>query len=113
MARHVHYSSGTKHERRITDILAQQKRSEGAFLRNQSVAAGMCDGERCAREQTRFADLRADNQPDTGTACSFAYLQRPKSPPILDTRRLISHRAGAPPSSASCGIRTKLSSTMI
>jgi hypothetical protein len=77
MARHVDYSSRTEHERRIADILAQQKRSKGAFLRDQSVTAGVCDGERCAREQTRFADLRADNQPDAGSSCPFDYLQRP------------------------------------
>ena len=78
MARHVDYSSCTEHERRIADILTQQKRAEGSFLRDQAVTAGMCDGERCASEQTRFADLRADNQPDACSPCSFDNLQGPQ-----------------------------------
>ena len=74
MGRKIEHASRTEHQRGIANILGQQERPEAAFLRDQPIVASMGNGQRRPRQETRFTDLGADNEPDAGRARRLEHL---------------------------------------
>jgi len=69
MIRHVKRTAGPEHQRWIAEIALEQEGSERPLLGHQAVAGRVRRREAGACEQTRFADLRADDHPHAAGSC--------------------------------------------
>jgi hypothetical protein len=87
--------------------------AESPLVRDHVIAKGADQRESRARQQARFANVRANDQRESALARLGGELQRTQQPPIFDKRTLAIQHATSPLTSPSWPLRSRLSSRMM